>query len=340
MRAGLRFAALWVAAAATLTGCAEMQFLSQASKEVTTGPSAPPADPAAPDLGTHYKIGNPYQVKGIWYYPRAEEDYVEEGIASWYGPNFHLKPTANGAVFDQYKVSAAHRTLPLPSMVRVTNLENGRSLKVIVNDRGPFAHSRIIDLSRRAAQLLDFEIKGTTLVRVEYLPEESARLAASVTGGPAFAGAGPTVVSANADGPPPPRTAPTAPVDGEDLAPPPGAAAATTEPAPAARPDPQPTERPQFTEREETSETVTVVPVKPNPNVFIQAGAFGEFSNANRARSRLSYLGPIVVEEITRSETPLFRVRLGPLRDDETLESLLVAVIDAGFDDARIVVAQ
>ena len=116
-----------------------------------------------------YKVGNPYQIKGVWYYPKESFDHVETGIASWYGRQFHLKKTANGEIFDMNELTAAHRTLQMPSFVQVTNLENGRSLKLRVNDRGPFAHGRIIDVSRRAAQLLGFERQGTARVRVQIL---------------------------------------------------------------------------------------------------------------------------------------------------------------------------
>jgi len=125
----------------------------------------PPTGPA-PGPGEQ-KVGRPYQIGGIWYYPSVDDNYDEVGVASWYGPQFHGRPTANGEVFDMNKVTAAHPTLPLPSRVRVTNLENGRSIVVRVNDRGPFAKGRIIDLSRRSAQLLGFQGQGTTRVRVQ-----------------------------------------------------------------------------------------------------------------------------------------------------------------------------
>ncbi|HEX2801218.1 MAG TPA: septal ring lytic transglycosylase RlpA family protein, partial [Phenylobacterium sp.] len=97
-----------------------------------------------------YKIGAPYQVGGIWYVPKDEPNYDRTGIASWYGDAFHMKATADGEIFDMTAFSAAHTTLPLPSMVEVTNLDNGRKLTVRVNDRGPFVDNRIIDLSRAA----------------------------------------------------------------------------------------------------------------------------------------------------------------------------------------------
>lgn len=123
-----------------------------------------------------YKIGNPYEVGGVRYFPKEDYTYAETGIASWYGPKFHGKPTANGEIFDMNAVSAAHKTLPLPSVVRVTNIDNGRVLKMRVNDRGPFVPGRIIDLSRRAADLIGMRRKGTARVRVEILADESRRL--------------------------------------------------------------------------------------------------------------------------------------------------------------------
>jgi len=112
------------------------------------------------------KIGKPYQVAGVTYYPADDRDYRETGVASWYGPGFHAGSTANGERYDQDDLTAAHRTLPMPSWVRVENLDNGRSLTVRVNDRGPFARGRIIDLSRKAAQLLGVDRAGTANVRL------------------------------------------------------------------------------------------------------------------------------------------------------------------------------
>ena len=117
----------------------------------------------------HYKVGKPYKINGRWYRPAEEPDYNKRGVASWYGDDFHGRPTANGEIFDMGEMTAAHTTLPMPSMVEVTNLENGRRAVVRVNDRGPFAHNRIIDLSRAAARKLGFEHKGLANVRVRYL---------------------------------------------------------------------------------------------------------------------------------------------------------------------------
>ena len=159
-----------------LAGCAETALVVHTAKEIAKI-NKPPVPKG------RYKVGTPYQIKNVWYYPKIDYEYDETGIASWYGPNFHQKLTANGEIFDQNAITAAHRTLPMPSVVRVTNLENGRSLVVRINDRGPFAHGRIIDLSRRSAQLLGFVRKGTAKTRVQILVAESKAIAQRAKGG-------------------------------------------------------------------------------------------------------------------------------------------------------------
>lgn len=132
--------------------------------------------------GGVYKVGNPYQIMGRWYYPKEDYNYSEVGIASWYGDDFHAKRTANGESYDMNTLTAAHRTLPLPSIVKVTNLENGRSLVLRVNDRGPYAKERIIDISKRGAQLLGYQTKGTAKVKVEIMAQESKALKNALLG--------------------------------------------------------------------------------------------------------------------------------------------------------------
>ncbi len=124
----------------------------------------------------YFKVGNPYQVFGVSYIPKEYEEYEEEGIASWYGDDFHGKQTANGETYDMDSMTAAHPTLPLPSLVEVTNLSNDKKVIVRVNDRGPFAKSRIIDVSEKAAQALDFRDVGTAKVRVKLLRNETDEL--------------------------------------------------------------------------------------------------------------------------------------------------------------------
>ena len=120
-----------------------------------------------------YKIGNKYNVKGKFYFPKKNLSYNKTGIASWYGPKFHGKLTANGEIYNQYALTAAHKTLPLPSAVKVTNLQNNKSIVLRINDRGPFVNDRIIDLSSKAADILDLKKNGTGLVRVKILKDKS-----------------------------------------------------------------------------------------------------------------------------------------------------------------------
>jgi rare lipoprotein A len=161
-----------ILAGVALSGCAETTFAVNATKSLTQSDGK--------QQGV-YKIGDPYQINGSWYYPAEDYNYDETGIASYYGGeqkgvDFHGRLTANGEVYDMNALTAAHQTLPLPSLVRVTNLENGRSIVVRVNDRGPYARGRILDMSRRAAQLLGYEGKGTAKVRVQIMADDSRQL--------------------------------------------------------------------------------------------------------------------------------------------------------------------
>ena len=133
------------------------------------GCSSAPERPPANGPGPHFKIGQPYRINGTWYFPEFMTEYEAVGIASWYGHSYHGRPTANGEVYDMYALTAAHPTLQLPSVVEVVNLENGRSLVLRVNDRGPFVGNRLIDLSLAAARELGFERQGLAQVQVRYL---------------------------------------------------------------------------------------------------------------------------------------------------------------------------
>jgi rare lipoprotein A (peptidoglycan hydrolase) len=123
-----------------------------------------------------YKIGNPYKIGNDYYEPQEYDSLQESGIASWYGGEFHNKATANGEIYNKGDLTAAHRTLPLPSLVKVTNLRNNKSIVVRVNDRGPFSNKRIIDVSESVAEKLGFKNQGTTNVKIELLKKESNRL--------------------------------------------------------------------------------------------------------------------------------------------------------------------
>jgi rare lipoprotein A len=313
--------------------------------------SHPPPPPVAPSQAPAqqgvYKVGSPYQINGIWYYPGEDLSYDETGIASWYGEEFHGKYTANGEIFDLNGLTAAHHTLPMPSIVQVTNLENGRTLKLRINDRGPFARGRIIDLSRRAAQLLGFEMAGTAKVRVQVLVPDSiqAKLVAQRASGqsvvaesapahPVAAVAAeklpvPPTVRIAANEPPPTPSAPppqpalaaaavqTAPVAG-------GAAAARAAPAPAAVAPALP-------------EQVATVAVRPT-NIYVQAGAFARADNAQRLQAKLAKFGTVRVTDATVHGANLYRVRIGPLPSVNDADQLLDRVFDSGVTEARIVV--
>ena len=147
-------ALLFVALLLSLPGCAGRQHIDR--------------DILGPGPGGSYRIGSPYEINGIWYYPAEDTAYDRIGIASWYGYESG-NTTANGERYNPGRLTAAHTTLPLPVLVRVTNLENGRSVVLRINDRGPFAAGRLIDVSEAASEELGFHEQGTTRVRVQYL---------------------------------------------------------------------------------------------------------------------------------------------------------------------------
>jgi rare lipoprotein A len=285
-----------------------------------------------------YKVGKPYQIDGVWYYPAVDYNYAETGIASWYGPDFHGLATANGETYDMNALTAAHRTLPMPSMVRVTNLDNGRQIALRVNDRGPFANNRIIDVSRRAAQLLGFEQQGTARVRVEIMDAESRQLAmlAGVTTPPGqqTAAAGQADVLSS----PKVAAAPAGTVTEEALAPPSGTTAAPAEQPALSKPAPQPiiatlagAPGPQ------PDGKVTVVAVRKTA-MFIQAGAFTNLANATRLRTTLTSFGHAQVVPAYVGTQKFFRVRLGPIATLAEADTMLAKIVASGHPEARLIV--
>jgi rare lipoprotein A len=158
-----------VTACATLANCSSSDRIVDPRYGVAASPRVVQPGEPVPKGGGAYRIGRPYVVGGRTYVPAENKLYRSEGLASWYGPDFHGRLTANGEVYDADGISAAHPTLPMPSYVRVTNLANQRSLIVRVNDRGPYSTKREIDLSGRAAELLGYRHRGVARVRVEYV---------------------------------------------------------------------------------------------------------------------------------------------------------------------------
>jgi len=290
---------LMAAAVLAVSGCAGTK---PGGKAAMHGPAAG---------GGTYKVGEPYQVKGVWYYPSEDFSYDETGIASWYGPGFHAETTANGEQFDQNELTGAHKTLPMPSLVRVTNLENGRSIIIRINDRGPFVPGRIVDLSRRGAQLLGFESQGSAKVRVSILPTESRAIATAARAGQA----GISVAQASPDGAPMPVASPRAHVEIEG--------------GPTIR---QVAERPVFDPSQTVpgstvdgrfmpAAVVADFPVGSSGRIYVQAGAFTVYDNANRLRARLSGIGAARIDPTMVGNTQYFRVRVGPISTVEDADA-------------------
>ncbi len=261
--------------------------------------------PTIANSGAHQKIGRPYQVNGRTYVPARQDDYDRTGIASWYGPNFHGKKTANGEIYDMNGLSAAHTTLPLPSLVRVTNLGNGRSIIVRVNDRGPFVGNRLIDMSKSAAQELGFIRQGTARVRVQYV-------------GPAVKNPGmANVHRASA------RSRNT-----------------TNWPAPKVRKNKKVT--PYSFEQgwpKDSKDKYQIALSRPRIAVggwFVQLGAFGERERAEQVASRLRTSGKASVQTAWVNNHYIHRVLVGPYDDRQSAEQQRYEVADAGFPEARV----
>lgn len=265
-----------------------------------------------PKGGGYYKIGKPYTIDGVKYYPREDRRYNEVGIASWYGAKFHGRYTSNREIYDMDALTAAHPTLPMPSYVRVTNLENGRRLVVRVNDRGPYANNRIIDLSRRSAELLGIKGKGTGRVRVTYIGKaplngndryERQYLARQYW----YRGNRNRRFSSR----PRPRTfarnTPRQPRRYDPIA-------VGSIPRDAGRP---------LSYR--------------SARYSVQTGSFYNRRNARRQQDRLSYLGRSYIKVSNRSRFPMHKVLLGPFRDRRSAELALSRAYDSGVYDAIIV---
>ncbi len=291
-----------------VSACAEIKLATHTVKKITNSVTKS-------SKGT-YKIGKPYQIKGIWYYPAVNYGYVEKGVASWYGPQFHGKKTANGEIFDMNTVSAAHRTLPMPSIVRVTNLGNGRAMNIRVNDRGPFAKNRIIDLSRRAAQLLGFKRAGTALVKVEIIADESRRIAMLAQKDKTF----------------------FAKVRREDVSV--VKLGSKQKAATLIHKKPRPQSKITTKDRDHKNATnvVTLVPIPKTKRIFVQAGAFVYRDLAEKMQKLLDPLGPTRVVEAIIGKRRYYRVQVGPAPNVKIGDELLNQVIASGYPTAKLIV--
>ncbi|MBX2833487.1 MAG: septal ring lytic transglycosylase RlpA family protein [Micavibrio sp.] len=295
-----------------LSACAEAQLATHVAKRGMSSQKG------------SYKVGNSYEVMGQRYQPVEKFAHIEKGKASWYGPNFHGKRTANGERFDKHALTAAHRTLQMPSIIRVTNLANNRSVILRVNDRGPFSKSRVLDVSEKAATVLGFKNQGTTNVQIEVLKAESQHVASLAKRGistegievamnngtwrPAGVARQPvTQVALRPDD----RVAPTA--------------VAITEPVALGSPT-----APQAAQNHNAHQNApnlhlasaasynapsVAAPVVGAGNYYVQAGAFSDMTRAeNYARSLTSYGDARIVPANINGRT-LYRVRVGPFED-------------------------
>lgn len=313
--------AIVVLAGASVAACVTPRYATHASG-ATSKPGAA--------TGVR-KVGKPYQVGGIWYVPKEDPNYDRRGIASWYGDAFHLKATANGEVFDMNAISAAHTTLPLPSMVEVTNLDNGRKLVVRVNDRGPFVDNRIIDLSREAAMQLGFHRQGLANVRVRYLgpapllgPADGLRVASArppSSRASSLAPAAPlAAMESQAPPPGPVAVARLGPVSSQSLPPITGSEISNNSLYPDASPKP-----------------MVMAQAAPAAGLRIQAGAFSSQVNAQRAVAQLAPAGFASIETVQFDGMMLYRVVLPAPADEAAAYALRDRVAEIGFSEARVV---
>lgn len=307
-----------LAIAALLTACAETNLIFYSAKKLSRAlldDTESESSSSQQPVPEGYKLGEPYVIAGIRYFPRFDPNYNETGIASWYGEPFHGRDTANGERYDMNELTAAHKTIPMPSTVRVTNLENGRELTLRVNDRGPFVDGRIIDISRRGAQLLGFYRKGTARVQVEFVE---------------FA---PLIMAPNRE---------------EDRLRRKDAAEVGSNQSESIFDRPEITSQyldsPATKNKSKVSDNDILALPPANgttlDGIFVQVGAFTERANAMSLAVGLGELSPTVIAAVNVSGRTLYRVRLGPIATIEQADRLLARTIGAGYEDARLIVAQ
>ena len=312
-----------------LAGCSSKksdgEFVSYAGKKVKKGSRL---DPFAGKGSAYYRgkgrvprgggkihVGKPYQVGGRWFKPHAQPGYDKSGMASWYGEAFHRRKTSNGEFFDMAMLTAAHPTLPLPSYARVTNLANGRSIVVRINDRGPFVDTRVVDLSKRSAEVLDFKNKGKARVRVQWigmapLNDQGGHLA--MMNKQNQQGSSIRNLVAAADG-------------GDDR----------IQVADVQAQDDVVLQQASY----EAPKRPKLIP-KPkadrNAAYVIQVGSFNDLGNAESVRTALSEFGPVQVYEYEADGGVVYKVQMGPFLSTIGAQDTLNAVRQAGFPDASL----
>ncbi len=324
-----------------LSACSQARYATHVVKQIPL-----PQDPPPKSKG-YFKVGSSYKIKGKRYYPAESYNLTETGTASWYGPGFHGKQTANGEIFNKHELTAAHRTLQLPSIIKVTNLGNGRSVILRVNDRGPFAHNRILDVSERAAVVLGFKDKGVAKIRLEVLADASKEVASVARSGKSTRG---YEVAYN-EGRQPQRQF---------------ANVVTETPIPVEKPEPvtevvlgqeQPSVIEPTPAQNTSFETARVPSVQSEPlqgvlqnattpasgyvqstgRVFVQAGSFSQEANALSFSDKISQHGPSRVYLTRVDDQPYFRVRLGPYDNSAQAQQAIASLSQSGHQNAVIV---
>lgn len=313
----LKHSAVLIAIGLAVAGC------SSAKKDPFAGIGSPyyAKSGPLPKGGGRYHVGKPYEVAGVRFTPKEQPNYDKTGIASWYGPQFHRRMTSNGEWFDMNELTAAHATLPLPSYAKVTNLQNGREVVVRINDRGPFVGTRIIDMSRRSAEVLGFKPQGMAKVRVQYIGpaplndqgEHLAALNQELRNGSSVRQM-------------------TALLNGDAVRQDTRVAAAE----PSYDSDQQ---EPAFDRYQPESTIASATNDYQSPEYFVQVGSFADPYNAERAREELANSGPVEVQQLVGSAGPLYRVRIGPMRNEGQAQVALRQAMDLGHPDARLITA-
>jgi len=324
----LRFARngiVLIAMALAIAGCASHKHTAKRDPFAGQGSPIYPGKGPVPWGGGRYFVGKPYQVAGEWFTPKEQPGYDKKGVASWYGEDFNRRKTSNSEWFDMNRLTAASATLPLPSYVKVTNLDNGREVVVRVNDRGPFVDTRIMDLSKAAADELGYLNKGTTKVRVQFIgpaplndnggkhlmamntelergtPNRSLIAAADRRRGKSSV-ANVTVAEA-----PPPKKASRAVAETVAYQPPP------------------------------TPEAPAAASLTGDISYFIQLGSFSDGGNAARVRDQFASAWPVQFIELSGAAGPIYRVRIGPITDPDDAQTALADAQTAGFSDAHLI---
>jgi rare lipoprotein A len=311
MRKLLSVSCILLAMSVTISGCSTQRSASRDPFAGTGSPYYKGKGPI-PMGGGRYQLGEPYQVAGRWFTPKEQPNYDETGPASWYGEAFNRRMTSNGEWFDMGQLTAAHPTLPLPSYAKVTNLSNGATIVVRINDRGPFVGPRIIDLSKQSASMLGFKQQGTAKVRVQYigpapLNDNGSHLMAMnrelENGTPLRK----LIAAANSGRLNNVQVAVAEPVQQETYDAEPEQAIAQMEQSPSSA-----------------------------VNYFVQAGIFADPDNAERLRLEFANIGPVQVAELEGNDGPVYRMRVGPFDNLNDAQIALNQVHGYGLPDAHL----